>query len=504
MTDDPSEASAIEHRESRRPSREEAGASRTHRSVRARRIASFYGLAALALSCTPGCSHRTGAVDHLPNESTLRYDLDVEPDRRRLRVRICSDGPLPARLVPGPGGEMRALVRARHRDAMGRLRPVSVASAAIVLSHPAAGGCLELHLDPGRAVSGNTAGIDRAVVIPGGVWLWRPAAYVPTHASVRVPIRRGAEARLSVPWTDGHGEWHRLGPTAFLLPSRTVVGSHRHLESTTSGTRIRIARLPGPMQATDAEIVSWITDATSCVARLARRPVARHLLVVVAPVRGSRDPVAFGHVTRGGPSVLLLVDERAGAAALRRDWVAVHELVHLLLPPVRRDDALLPEGIATYYQELLRARCGLISAQEGRAALAQGFERGRRAATGRTLGEESRDMYATGAFVRVYWAGAAIAALADRELRSAASTADPTRRAHAGPSPRSACRSLDDAIAAIAPEASRVTRAWTAWELADALDRRCGRRVMRPLLERWWSSSEFPPVPEPSEIVSSE
>ena len=46
---------------------------------------------------------------------------------------------------------------------------------------------------------------------------------------------------------------------------------------------------------------------------------------------------------------------------LRTDWTATHEFSHLLLPYVSRRDRWLSEGLASYYQNVLRARDGRLS-----------------------------------------------------------------------------------------------------------------------------------------------
>ncbi|MCK6549944.1 hypothetical protein L6R52_29190, partial [Myxococcota bacterium] len=97
------------------------------------------------------------------------------------------------------------------------------------------------------------------------------------------------------------------------------------------------------------------------------------------PVRG-RGPVDFGLVLRGGgPSVTFFVGDEADDASLVGEWVAVHELSHLSMPFVERDAAWLSEGFATYYQNVLRARAGLMSAEAAWTELHEGFARGQAA-----------------------------------------------------------------------------------------------------------------------------
>jgi len=80
---------------------------------------------------------------------------------------------------------------------------------------------------------------------------------------------------------------------------------------------------------------------------------------------------------------------------------------------------------------VMRARAGLITPDKAWEILHDGFQRGASRGGGRTLTDESRDMDETRAYWRVYWAGAAIALIADVTLRQhgAAPTLDAQMRA---------------------------------------------------------------------------
>jgi hypothetical protein len=90
-----------------------------------------------------------------------------------------------------------------------------------------------------------------------------------------------------------------------------------------------------------------------------------------------------------GPSILLLPASDATVGELESDWVAIHELSHLWMPRLYPGDRWLSEGIATYLQEVLRARCGLQSRTKAWTRIKEGFDRGRRSGTGRGVSAES-------------------------------------------------------------------------------------------------------------------
>ena len=128
------------------------------------------------------------------------------------------------------------------------------------------------------------------------------------------------------------------------------------------------------------------------------------------PCRPQREPVPWAHVLRGGGvAAEFYVDRTRSLDELRRDWTATHELSHMLLPYINRGDAWLSEGFASYYQNVLRARAGMLAPEQAWNKLYRGFQRGRDGTRGRTLAEASRSMGRDRAFMRVYWSGAAIA-----------------------------------------------------------------------------------------------
>jgi predicted metalloprotease with PDZ domain len=153
-------------------------------------------------------------------------------------------------------------------------------------------------------------------------------------------------------------------------------------------------------------------------------PVPR-ATIILYPLDSSR--VGFGWTTRGGgPSIAIGVGKDITAAALHDDWVAVHEMLHLGIPTLEDHGRWLSEGLATYYEPLLRARAGLLEPDKVWEILHEGFGRGaRQCQTSQlTLRQDSDTMDQTRRYWRVYWSGAAIALLADVALRQRGSSLD--------------------------------------------------------------------------------
>lgn len=131
----------------------------------------------------------------------------------------------------------------------------------------------------------------------------------------------------------------------------------------------------------------------------------------------SRDdsPVPWGQTSRDDAvSVLLYVRRDATDEELRADWTAVHEFSHLAHPYLGDRGRWLAEGLASYHQNLLRARAGLLPPDEAWRRLDAGFRRGEAAGPGPALDAIGRRRDGT---MRVYWAGAAYWLEMDLALR---------------------------------------------------------------------------------------
>jgi hypothetical protein len=299
-----------------------------------------------------------------------------------------------------------------------------------------------------------------AVIVSQAQWLWRPD-----------PFPRDLEASVR-----------------FELPIYSVFGSFEHQSFSVMGTSVEVARL-GLRPPAD-EIRRWLGGALQATASVGGRFPHDRVHFIIIPTPSQDKHVAFGMVRRGGgASVLLLPSPNATVGQLEADWVAVHELSHLWLPHLYPGDRWITEGIATYLQEVLRARCGLQSSERAWTRLQEGFERGRRAGTGRPLASESREMSRTGAYHRVYWAGAAFALAVDLRLRKESN------------GEMTLLRAIGDGQRLWGTDARLVDGS----ALLSALQEASGADFIQELAETYAASSDFPSTeyvrsPEYSEI----
>jgi hypothetical protein len=439
-----------------------------HQSLR--QAAALFVLWALAPSAAPAGS--------------LHYTVTADERLKQLDVSACFDASLPPQLV---ARDERApeLLRDAWLESGGRRRVLAVHDSSLALPGSRDPGCVRYRVDLSAVGgqqwrSGGWRTTD-AVVLDPDLWLWYPdGAWRGAHWRLDFELPRGYD--VSAPWKRiGRSETTVTYELRWRMPgrqARVAIGRFSVESLELPGGQFRYALLPGEPPADAAAIRRWVTGgARALVSAYGRLPVP-DLQLLVVPVGHGREPVPWGEVQRGGgDAVDLYIDQRRPAEEFMNDWVLVHELSHLLHPSIVGADRWLSEGIASYYQNVLRARAGLMSAQSAWNALHAGFERGLGGTPrGRSLAEVSETMMRDHSFMRVYWSGAAIALLADVELR---------RRSQGA-------QSLDTALAAFSKCCLPADRSWSAHELMQELDRLTGTGVFMRLYRTYVNSDRFP------------
>jgi hypothetical protein len=423
-----------------------------------------------------------------PAAPSWTYEVVVAPGLESMSVRLCFPGARPRRLVRAAGGAFEGL---RPSPGEPQAEGFDAEAGSWTIARPEATACVSYDVDLAALSRGR--GMARSFsrgVTEAGAWLLRPAA---TQGGERATLRFRLPPghRVSAPWApvpggDDASRAYELDATTWAFIGHVAIGSDLRQETVpASGAALEVTTLPGPLRATPAGVRRWLEAAASAVASVYGRFPRDRVQVVVRPVpAGSghgHDPVPFGSSWQGGgAALLLLLSERARDEDLPGEWVAVHEMVHLAMPPISHEDAWLSEGFATYYQEVLRARAGFLEPLEAWRTLDAGFERGREDGGDAPLAEESRRMRQTHEYLRVYWAGAAIALLVDVELR----------RGSGGAS------TLDGAMRRLTERHGGAPRFLAADDAIAEVDRYAGRAVFRTVADAALASSDFPPLEE--------
>lgn len=206
------------------------------------------------------------------------------------------------------------------------------------------------------------------------------------------------------------------------------------------------------------DVAAWIDDTARAVGGFWHGFPVDRLLLVVLPQAG-REGVPFGRVIGGGgASLLLVLGEHARPAALHEDWVLIHEMVHLGSPFVWRAP-WLTEGLATYFEPIIRYRAGRRSEASLWAEFARDMPRGLDAMEREGLGQSRRGMY---------WGGAIFMLLADLEIRG-----------------RSQGRQgLEDCLRQVLRDGGDATRVVGLDWMIDACDRAVGGSTLRDLARK--------------------
>ena len=338
------------------------------------------------------------------SDATLRYTVDAQ--EQRLAVEITSDGPLTGRWRFRRGHGVVERVQADGRE-------LDVEEGAFEL----AGARRLTYVYDLHEAKDRFGGNFRTGIGDGSTWLLDGQAYLARPAKVQrscpVEVRfTGAVPLTPQPIEDGV---LRLKGRDLLDPGFHTYGGWA--ATVEIGAReLHVRRLSGWLRVEDTDVLAWIHQAAREL--LTVRPDLPHptLNVTVVPSYGSG--VQFGQVLFSRPpSVAIYLGDRATRRDLREDWVAVHELSHTLVPSFWPRCQYLSEGLATYYQEVARARSGRRSARSVWAAFRTGLRNGLAEADGRSLRELSDRMHQTHAYRAVYWGGAFVALALDVELR---------------------------------------------------------------------------------------
>jgi len=182
--------------------------------------------------------------------------------------------------------------------------------------------------------------------------------------------------------------------------------------------------------------------------------------VTVIPV-ARRDEVVFGKLLpESEPGILLLLGQHATHKALYSDWILVHELFHLGVPSFYGEGKWLDEGLATYYEPIIRVRAGLYTEVELWDELEKSLPQGLPAFTELGL-ELARD------FRGVYWGGALACLAADVQARQ--------RRLDVG---------LEVGLRALRNAGGTASEVWSLADVIATVDGALGQPTLAPIAEQ--------------------
>lgn len=415
-------------------------------------------------------------------QDVQHYRVRVAPGLDEYAVRACFPGAVPEHLETGSWRALRLMRDIRARFA-GQLRNLEPRHGRLRLERVPDDRCLEWQVALGELAQGtdwnSATRAGATLAVSPGLLLWRQPRPWP-DGDLEISLELPPGVQVSAPWRRVGGApgvaTFRTGATPPAWPATLLLGRFASEEFEVGGARFTLAVTDGPAQVDIARVRRWLVRGAETVSGVIGRFPVERVQVLVVPVHDAGEPVPDAVTARGGgPAIHAKLHARASDAALARDWVIVHELAHFLLPFVDRQDAWLSEGLASYYQHVLRARSGVLTPEAGWRALLAGLARGDRD-TRQHLTLRDATRAPRGNSMRIYWSGAALALHADVELR----------RLSGGR------QSLDTVLARFIACCREPDRTWRAADLLAELDRLSGTPVFSTWQAEHLHSRFFP------------
>lgn len=291
-----------------------------------------------------------------------------------------------------------------------------------------------------------------ATIGPVSQWLLRPSA---RDAAITLRVRGGGPHAFGM---RRRGDAYVFRAGELVEGSYTAFGAVRRQRLPRTDATVDVAFLGAPLAMSDEAFAGIVGEAVDVLARFyGRFPV--DVTVFVCPSTG--DSVRFGSVMAlTGASVALIVGRDMRPETAHTEWVVMHELFHLG-PPTFGGGSWLGEGLATYYEPLLRARAGWIGEADLWRHFVEEMPRGVRPEGSARAIEDRHDVDSR------YWGGALFAMLADVRIRAATGGA----------------KSLDDVLLAMRARGADVTHVWSVREFVRVGDAATGTSVLSDLHE---------------------
>jgi hypothetical protein len=212
----------------------------------------------------------------------------------------------------------------------------------------------------------------------------------------------------------GVASFHANAQSEFMRGNRMPYDAFEQLPKTdldVPGGVIHVGFAPGDIALPREKVMEWIKISAKAVSTYYGRFPVSSLKLLMVPVNGPRVRGGTTWAYRGA-AIRVLLGRDASEDDLRRDWIMVHEMVHLALPDMAERHAWLSEGLAVYIEPIARVQAGDMAARDVWQAMMRDMPKGLPEA-----GDQGLDN--TDTWGRRYWGGAMFCLLADVEIRKA-------------------------------------------------------------------------------------
>ena len=314
-----------------------------------------------------------------------------------------------------------------------------------------------------------------AIYAEPDAWLAVPEPADAYTLSIRLESPNGGDIATSLPFD---GTRHRIsaedvrwaGPTVFGTFDRVAieVPAPRSLTNGTDDrTTIDLVIVGQAMTERADELSAWVKASALVTADFwGGFPIERPLLIL-RPSDGNR--VTDGRVEAvGGVTIVVAVGYSTKSADLYQDWILIHEMLHLGSPYMRDTGAWINEGIATFYEPIVRMRAGWKTREEVWREWIEWMPNGLRAMGEVGLGDAEGG--------GVYWGGALLLLLAETEVRQRTELA----------------LGVEDCLRAVRDAGGTTDQTWTTIRFLDVCDETLGGTTLSELVMRHLVPGEPP------------
>ena len=307
------------------------------------------------------------------------------------------------------------------------------------------------------------------------LWFWKG----PRSRDLFVDIKLPEGMSFSTPWKEvakaESVSRYRPDKTSSNWESRIAVGDFEIDYINVPGARIRLAAIGDLSPTQRGKVSRWIEETVTSVTTVHGHLPQPEPQVLVIPIGARKRPVVMAQVLRGGGLAAgFYIDETRPLEEFTQDWKATHEFSHMLVPYISSRDRWLSEGLASYYQNVLRARDGRLTETEAWQLLYEGFKRGEDGTHGGSLAQATRDGWRS--TMRVYWSGAALMLMADMQLREQSNGR----------------QSLDTALESLSSCCMDNAKTWRARDMFRQLDQLTETKIFSRLYEQYVHDDSFP------------
>jgi len=231
---------------------------------------------------------------------------------------------------------------------------------------------------------------------------------------------------------------------------------------------IHVAFAPGDLALPKETILQWVATSAKAVSIYYGHFPVKSLKLLFVPVGGTRVQGGTTWAYRGA-AIRIPLGRDASIDDLKRDWVMVHEMVHLALPDMEDRYAWLSEGLAVYIEPVARVQAGDLDAREIWFAMIRDMPKGLPQS-----GDQGLDN--TDTWGRKYWGGAMFALYADVEIRKATGNK----------------LGLQDAMRGVLAAGGNHEADWSIERILSTADKAVGVNVLTKLHDEWGSKPVKP------------